>query len=1083
MPLVFFLPPAQGDAGPPWWDAAYEYRLNIALTAEENLTAGTPANLTVDHAGLVTADKSLASGDDLRVVHWTGSAWEEVNRSLHVASAWNSSSTTVWFRLRADLTADVEDEAYYLYYGNPNATSPDHPPQAGSYLRSLQTGTADLGTNPRTVTLSAVNTSRAVALCSYRVSGSSMRRIPTCEIAGATSLVVEAPDSYSSTVVEWQVVEFDDGVQVQRGVESLGFGEVSRNVTLSPVDRNRTFILVGSRGDTGSSSQDERRVVRGRLANETILEIARGEGGLPIDVVWQAVELETAQVQWGTTSLAPGTTSALATLPRAVTPSSTLLLFSSRADTNVDGEEARYYVRGALSNATTVDFTRRSSSGTVDLSWFVVSLSGATGQHGNATASTTETVQDVTIATVDSSHAIVLGSADVCENPGCTEDPSDQDSGLWSLRLTTETSLRLERGSSQSRLSTVSWSVVELPVPPAIAASFGQEEERDGVIMTYSVQASASSAEPGEAVVYWIGFSNTGLGTATIVWVNASLPTELQYLGDDAAGVGGQRSGTYFYAFDDVAPGSYAFNFTVAPAGGVSDGTVAVLNFTFAARDAEGRPLPSSWRNEPLTVRNAVIVPALRLDRAEAERGDEVVATLFYNNTGTGSAHQAWANWTLAADFELLSLSSDGGYAETSDGFAVTLGAVVPGPHAQTARLLVTRGMEDGLLLGLVVTWEARDGAGSSLSSASRLGGVELLAPAVDLELEASETRVARDGAFVLNLTVRNTGRAPAQGWVNLTLPQELEYLGHDGPFSVDALDGTSSWELSPLAEGEAVTLSVHLRPVGAEGLYSFRFALDYTDGKGSATETVQSNVVFVEFISPPPPSFPPLPGWWPLLLVVPALGVGLLLLHRRVVPRIEEVFVVHRSGVLLAHRSKTLTPDKDQDILVALLKTVQDFAQQAFSEHGETPMRSLQFEGFNILLERGDNHYVSIVYQGRDDRALRARVARLSRQIERQFGEVLEAWSGNMLEVKGINALLPTLWEARSSREAGEVAAPREGTMGKVLMAFGGMGRRLAEKVRSLRMRRFQANEGVEDAGGEEAGEELEGVGAFLRP
>ncbi len=167
----------------------------------------------------------------------------------------------------------------------------------------------------------------------------------------------------------------------------------------------------------------------------------------------------------------------------------------------------------------------------------------------------------------------------------------------------------------------------------------------------------------------------------------------------------------------------------------------------------------------------------------------------------------------------------------------------------------------------------------------------------------------------------------------------------------------------------------------------------------------------------------------------------------------------------------------------MALLKTVQDFAQQAFSEHGETPMRSLQFEGFNILLERGDNHYVSIVYQGRDDRALRARVARLSRQIERQFGEVLEAWSGNMLEVKGINALLPTLWEARSSREAGEVAAPREGTMGKVLMAFGGMGRRLAEKVRSLRMRRFQANEGVEDAGGEEAGEELEGVGAFLRP
>jgi hypothetical protein len=129
-------------------------------------------------------------------------------------------------------------------------------------------------------------------------------------------------------------------------------------------------------------------------------------------------------------------------------------------------------------------------------------------------------------------------------------------------------------------------------------------------------------------------------------------------------------------------------------------------------------------------------------------------------------------------------------------------------------------------------------------------------------------------------------------------------------------------------------------------------------------------------------------------------------------------VFVVHQSGILIAHRSKTLTPDKDEDILAAMLSTVQDFIRDAFSQHEDTPVRGLQFDKFNILVERGTHHYVAVVFQGRDSGALQTRLHQLSDRIEAEFGETLARWQGDMTAVRPVKALLPLLWGRRQARE-----------------------------------------------------------------
>ncbi|HRP06922.1 MAG TPA: hypothetical protein PLL69_00410 [Gemmatimonadales bacterium] len=79
--------------------------------------------LQFDHAALVGAGKSQASGNDLRVALWTGSGWVEHDRILDPGSSWNSPATRIWFRTQAEIPANSTETGYYLHYGNPAAGS------------------------------------------------------------------------------------------------------------------------------------------------------------------------------------------------------------------------------------------------------------------------------------------------------------------------------------------------------------------------------------------------------------------------------------------------------------------------------------------------------------------------------------------------------------------------------------------------------------------------------------------------------------------------------------------------------------------------------------------------------------------------------------------------------------------------------------------------------------------------------------------------------------------------------------------------------------------------------------------------
>jgi flagellin-like protein len=119
---------------PSWWNCAWGYREKLTIvTGASSVPSDSSVSLTFNHAALASAGKSISGGNDLRVVHWDGAGWTELDRALDHLSSWNNVSTTIWFPVVDSIEAYSLDDNYYIYYGNPAANAPPSDwPDSGS---------------------------------------------------------------------------------------------------------------------------------------------------------------------------------------------------------------------------------------------------------------------------------------------------------------------------------------------------------------------------------------------------------------------------------------------------------------------------------------------------------------------------------------------------------------------------------------------------------------------------------------------------------------------------------------------------------------------------------------------------------------------------------------------------------------------------------------------------------------------------------------------------------------------------------------------------------------------------------------
>lgn len=97
----------------------YGYRRALTIEAGAALDAGHSIAVTIDHAALVAAGKSLPDGSDVRVFEVVdGCPGRELDRVADPRMGWNAAGTRLWFAAPAPLAAGETRQGLYLYYGN-----------------------------------------------------------------------------------------------------------------------------------------------------------------------------------------------------------------------------------------------------------------------------------------------------------------------------------------------------------------------------------------------------------------------------------------------------------------------------------------------------------------------------------------------------------------------------------------------------------------------------------------------------------------------------------------------------------------------------------------------------------------------------------------------------------------------------------------------------------------------------------------------------------------------------------------------------------------------------------------------------
>ncbi|MEI6631301.1 MAG: TRAM domain-containing protein [bacterium] len=196
-----------------------------------------------------------------------------------------------------------------------------------------------------------------------------------------SSIVISRDFATSVDVtITYYVIEFTDGVNVQRGISSFIYGVYQnpdyriKDVALPvSVDPAKSFAVVNCRSYLASSTVDEQTLVTGTVIGANTLRLERNssyDSNRVLNMVWQVVEFQTdAEVRSGETWLDVNSltnTTAISPPIPAGKLNQTMLLYSVRGNQTINGIEGYYRVNGTIKDEGNVTFSRGYASATAN---------------------------------------------------------------------------------------------------------------------------------------------------------------------------------------------------------------------------------------------------------------------------------------------------------------------------------------------------------------------------------------------------------------------------------------------------------------------------------------------------------------------------------------------------------------------------------------------------------------------------------------------------------------------------------------------------------------------------------------------
>jgi hypothetical protein len=274
-------------------------------------------------------------------------------------------------------------------------------------------------------------------------------------------------------------------------------------------------------------------------------------------------------------------------------------------------------------------------------------------------------------------------------------------------------------------------------------------------------------------------------------------------------------------------------------------------------------------------------------------------------------------------------------------------------------------------------------------------------------------------GTEMLNIIARDPhlGWASLRAYVTVTevndapwiqhIPNMIVRTGHiDAPFYIlsyiiDSDDGLENLTITASPAENVAVVGGYLYVTLPHGVDVITVTIQASDGR------LQSNII--SFNVGVSKTMAERIGWpysFPLVLL--AAGVAGYFLASRI-PRpyaLENIFLIHNDGRLVAHVSKEDNTNLDKDVVSAMFTAVQEFVKDSFQK-GEVGLKKLEIGDKKVTIEKGQSAYLALIYSGWPAKETFENLPMLMRDIEERYKGRLEKWNGTMKTMRGVDKML----------------------------------------------------------------------------
>lgn len=522
---------------------------------------------------------------------------------------------------------------------------------------------------------------------------------------------------------------------------------------------------------------------------------------------------------------------------------------------------------------------------------------------------------------------------------------------------------------------------------------------RDATVTIGETRATAA-----DVIQATVSYANDGNEPARNAWVNLTLNPALNFINATIPASAGRGFAHFALSAVPIGVGSIVLNASVDAA--VGDHDLLSVAGMIAFTDGYGNRLPTV----PIAMDSVeASAPKLRLlvtpGTSVVEAAGLAFFTIYQINAGSGVAGDVWLSLPLPASFVFVSDLSDGQRTLAGSTYTWHWSNVTPGAKSFVLQLRARPSVLDGTRTNLTFHSDYTDKNGNFRPGNTTYANVNFVAPRIDIVTTASP-QIARPGETVaLKVNIRNLGSVAAHNlWLTTRVNRSFSFVSYGANSSVTMV-GTNllNFSLTDLQPGQWVQIVVSMRIVDGlspRTLIPAIFDANYTNTGDTLIGNLHSSVA-VE-IGPDPT-----PVVWMSFSAVSLGLLGALFIQRHLRVQIEEVFLVYRDGVLIYHLSRSLSADKDEDVLSGMLTAIQEFVRDAFvyGEHRE--LHQLDFGDYRIMIERGRFVYLAVVYSGKSSSIVRRRVRTVLNEIELAYRTVLDKWDGDMDKVAGARDLI----------------------------------------------------------------------------